>query len=318
MTRILVTGGTGFVGREILSRLAQDGFQTTLAVRKPPAHVDPGKDSSRLAVVGDISAATDWREALEGCSAVLHLAGQVPRRGVTEEMLRRVNDEATLRLVEQSQAAGIKRFVFMSSMAAITDNAAVAIISDDSPPRPVSTYGRSKSAGEKHVSAFAAANGVGISLRPPMIYGAAAGGSWGMLQRLAATGLPLPFAAVNNRRSAIAIENVVSATIAALTHEAPASGGYVVADTQPLGLGEMVRLLRAGMGLPARLIPVPPALLSTPLRMLGKTPLANSLFGDLIIDSSRFRTAFDWTPEVDPREAILRSGQSFMAARKRI
>lgn len=309
MRRFLVTGANGFVGRALTSELAAAGFELTLALRNPRATSGPHREVT----VGDISGATDWSEALRDCAGVLHLAGQIPARGVTEERFRVVNDEATARLAKQAAAAGVRFFMLMSSMAAITDNASERTVSDATPARPVSAYGRSKLAAERHIEAFTADGGTGVALRPPMIYGAAAGGSWGMLQKLAATGLPLPLGAVHNRRTGLSIGNLNDAILTVVrAGEAAPTGAYVVADANPIGLTQMLRLLRQGMGLPPRLLPVPPFLLAKPLMLAGKKGMANSLFEDLVIDAGRFRDAFGWTPPENVLDAVRKSGADYV------
>ena len=317
MSRILVTGANGNVGRALTPRLAAAGYELTLALRRPRPVGAEGRGTQREIVVGEISGKTDWREALRECSAVVHLAGQIPARGVTEERFRIVNDEATAQLAEQAAACGVRLFILMSSMAAVTDNASDEVVSDATLPLPVSPYGRSKLAAERHVVAFASSGLAGVSLRPPMIYGASAGGSWGQLQKLAATGLPLPFGAVHNRRSGLSIDNLNNAVVTVISAGDKAPGGaFVVADSDPISLSEMLSLLRKGMGLPPRLVPVPPYLLSGPLRLAGKRTLANSLFGDLVIDACRFREAFGWSPPEKVGEAVVRSGACYVADRR--
>src|SRR5690606_6393350 len=122
-----------------------------------------------------------------------------------------VNDEGTANLVRQTSEAGIRHFILLSSILAVTENSASKCLDDHSCPRPTSYYGLSKLAAEKHAADFTRSGGIGVSLRSPLIYGVDAGGRWKQLQRLAASGVPLPFGAVNNRRSLIAVENLADA-----------------------------------------------------------------------------------------------------------
>jgi UDP-glucose 4-epimerase len=265
--------------------------------------------------VGALSGTTDWGEALDGCTAVVHLAAQLPGRDATEDILRTVNDEATAALVQQASSSGVRQFVFMSSIGAITGNASSAVITDATDPSSTSAYGRSKLAAERHVTAFSGQGRVGVSLRPPMVYGADAGGNWRLLQKLAASGLPLPMGSVGNRRSMIGVDTLADAVAAVLAQRDDAPGGaFALADTDPISLTEALRLLREGMSRPARLIPVPPSLLSGLLRAAGKGGMVDSLLGDLVIDSSRFRNTFGWGPKESIRDGIRRSGAGFAAA----
>ncbi len=308
---ILVTGATGFVGGVVLDRLAADGHDLTLAVRKP---LPPALGARfRTVEVGQIGRATDWRAALQGRDAVVHLAGVVQRNGVSAGELDEVNAGGTASLAEQAAEAGLSRLVFVSSIGAVTPPRSQAVVTDDTPPAAPSPYGRSKLAAERHVAAFAEQGGVGISLRPPMVYGAGAGGKWRLLQRLAASPLPLPFGAAENRRTMISVDNLADAIAAALT--GGASGAYAVADAETLTLRAVIAALREGMGRRPNLLPVPLQLMAAPLSVLPG--LRDSLLGDLVIDASRFVRTFGWTPPERALEAVRRAGAGFAALSRR-
>ncbi|MBL0934431.1 MAG: NAD-dependent epimerase/dehydratase family protein [Rhizobiaceae bacterium] len=310
MQKVLLTGSTGFVGRKVSGRLAAAGYAVRKAVRRPGADGD-------LAVVGSIGPGTDWSAALDGCAAVVHLAGRTPGGAVSADEFTTVNDQGAARLAEQARQAGVETLVLMSSIFAVTENASEAVVDDRSASRAALPYGRSKLAAEAHVAAFAGEGRAGIALRPPLVYGAAATGNWALLQKLAATGLPLPFGAARNRRTMISVDNLADAVVAALRGAAPAkSGAYAVADGESLSLAEILACLCEGMGKPARLVPVPATLMATPLKLAGRGAMAQSLLGNLEVDAARFRTAFDWSPAESAREAIRRSGREFAAIRR--
>jgi UDP-glucose 4-epimerase len=204
LSRILVTGANGFVGRHLARRLERDGNALTLAQRLPIA--GDGEGSPRRIAIGDVGPQTDWSRALDGCETVIHLAGQLPVANADPAEFQQVNEAGTARLVEQAVGAGVQRFVFLSSVAAVVSGSRTTALDERTPPSPVlSPYGQSKRAAEGHVAAFAAGDRLGISIRPPLVYSADAGGTWAMLQRLAASRLPLPFGAIRNRRSLVAI-----------------------------------------------------------------------------------------------------------------
>lgn len=302
MRRILVTGSRGFVGGHLVARLERDGLPLALADRF--AATKSGSNI-RCHAIGEIGPATDWRPSLDGCDAVVHLAGQTSSAG-GPDVCRTVNELGTERLVRQAAEAGVSTFIFASSIMALVDNRADGVVSDRTPSTATSAYGVSKLRAEDHVAAFAReASRVGISLRPPMVYGPGAGGNWRRLQRLAATGLPLPFGSVRNRRSMISVGNLVDAIAhsLAISGRAP-SGAYVVADGESLGLAEIVRVLRASQGRAARLLPVPPVLMTAPMTAAGLGQMSASLFGDLEVDASGFRSAFGWSPPEPARDAI--------------
>lgn len=310
MQKVLLTGSTGFVGRRVAGKLVDAGYSVRQAVRRDGL-------GGETAIVGSIGSGTEWKAALDGCSAVIHLAGRTPGGAVPAEEFTETNDRGTARLVRQAREAGVETLILMSSIFAITENAHDSIVTDDTRSRATLPYGRSKLAAEAHVAAFADEGGCGISLRPPLVYGAQAAGNWRLLQKLAASGLPLPFGAARNRRTMIAVDNLADAVVAALRGAAPEKGGaYAVADTESVGFADILALLRDGMGKPARLVPLPSVLIATPLKLADRGATAQSLLGNLEIDASRFRRVFDWSPPETARAAIRRSGREFAAIRR--
>ncbi len=227
MRRILVTGASGFVGRLLVQRLGDAGFPLTLAGRTATAVQG---DNSRSFAVGGVDRNTDWRPALEDCDAVIHLAAQVPGPGVTDEVFSEVNDRGTARLVEQAASSGARQFVLMSSLSAVSDNSSSAAINEQTLPEPSTSYGRSKLAGESHMVMFEGRDRIAITIRPPIVYGAGAQGNWLLLQRLAATRVPLPFGSINNCRTLIAAENLVDALVRVVSMPEPKSGTFLVSD----------------------------------------------------------------------------------------
>lgn len=303
MTRTLVTGATGFVGGHLLPRLARDGIAVVSAGRRAPVGV-----VARHVAIGDIGPDTDWGKALEGCDTVIHLAARVPGRAVPPAAFDAVNDRGTETLVRQARAAGVARFVFLSSVFAGGPTLAGVI--------PETPYGRSKAAAEAHVAGFTGAGRLAVSMRPPLVYGHGAKGNWALLQRLAASPLPLPFGTVHNRRSVVAVENLADAILAVLhaTPRGKASGAYAVSDSHPVGLSDMLRWLRQGMGRRSGLVAVPPGLLRAMLLPIGGK-IAESLLGDLEVDSASFSTAFGWTPPLATEAAMREAGAAMMAGR---
>ncbi|MFU0507856.1 NAD-dependent epimerase/dehydratase family protein [Pseudaminobacter sp. NGMCC 1.201702] len=317
MDRILVTGTSGFVGRHLLTRLKREGRELTLAGRSF-SRTEVGRTVKTL-VVGEIGPRTDWSAALEGCGIVIHMAGQVPGPGVSASDFDTVNNEGTARLAEQAFASGVKLFVLLSSIFAVVDHTTEIPIDDLSfPPSATTPYGLSKSAAEAHIANFARSGRIGVSLRPPLVYGKNAKGNWLRLQRLAATQLPLPFGNVHNRRSFIAVENLVDALVRVVSSatDRDVSGVYAVADEDVVSTADTVKWLRDGMGLSPRLLPVDVGILNLLLNLTGQTSMAQSLLGNLEVNSSRFRRVFQWEPPVTSREGIKASGAQFLAGRR--
>lgn len=312
MDRILITGASGFVGRYLLPRCAAEGLELTVAGRSTP---DPIVGQiAKTVEVGEIGSRTEWGAALEGCSIVLHMAGQVPGPGVPDARFNSVNNEGTARLAQQAARSGVKTFILLSSVFAVVDNATDIPVDGHSAHKATTPYGLSKLAAEAHVAHFAQAGRIGISLRSPLVYGSEAKGNWQQLQKLAATRLPLPFGMIHNRRSLIAIENLVDALVRVVTCEKSTalSGVYAVADDEVISTEDIVRWLREGMGLPAWLLPIPPAALNLMLKLTGQNRMAQSLLRDLEVNASAFRELFQWTPPIAARQAIMVAGVQFL------
>lgn len=306
--RILVTGGTGFVGRPIVERLMQQGHQVVSSRR-----VANGGGREEIAVVGAIDGTTDWSAALLGCEAVIHLAAQLPARGVPDHVFIETNDLGTARLAEQAAAAGVMLFIYVSSIGAVAGHSAQGPITDDVLTIGPTIYGRSKLNAEAHVADFAAGGRCGISLRPPILYGSGAKGNWQLMLRLAASGLPLPFAAVDNRRHMMAADNLVEAVCHLIVKNPPAalSGAYAVADREAVSLAQVLRVLRQEMGSSPRLFPMPVRVLRAVFRLIGRKAVSGSLLENLEIDSQRFCTTFDWQPVLSAEAAMRKSAQDF-------
>ena len=311
MPTLLVTGASGVVGRRLLERVSAAGRSVRVSGRMAPTFLErPGVTAI---ATGPVDGRTDWAAALEGCDVVVHLAAQVPAPGLRAEAFETVNDQGTARLVAQARAAGVRRFIHLSSVFAVREHAHDAPVDETTAPRPVTPYGRSKLAAEAHLRDFEGEGRKAVVLRPPAVYGPTARGNWRLLLRLAATGLPLPFGGVDNRRSLIAVDNLASA-IAHLVTFPEASfvpGTYMVADADTVSLPQILALLRAGMGMPARLISVPPALVRGLLAIAGRSRMAPSLLDDLEVDARLFARTFDWRPEVAAADAIRQSGAAF-------
>jgi UDP-glucose 4-epimerase len=270
-------------------------------------------------LVGDIGPETDWRGALRGCEAVVHLAAQVPAAGVAAEDFDRVNNRGTARLAEQAFEAGVRCFVLASSMHAVADSSAKAAVSGDASTNAATTpYGLSKLAAEAHMAEFARLGRLGISIRPPLVYGWDAKGNWRHLQRLAASRLPLPFGSIHNRRSLVAIDNLVDAlaTVVSGPADSGLSGTYSVADMEAVSMAQIAAWLQEGMGVPPRTLAVPEGILRLLLRTAGQGRIVRSLLEDLEVDSGRFRAAFRWSPPLVAKDAIMASAARYLANRR--
>lgn len=321
---IFVTGATGFLGQHVLGHLLRSERKLVLAVRDSGRCPPEWKGDKRIAIreLGELGPDTGYGDVLNGVGAVVHLAGlahvAAGDKDDAEAAFMNANAGATGALVRAAAAAGIRSFVHLSSLAAIVPNALARTIDDRTDLGASTPYGRSKRLAEEHVRELTGGGMFAVSLRPPLIVGAEARGNWALLQRIAATGLPLPFSSIRTRRSFIGVEALCE-TIALLVREAwPAelSGDYCIADPEPVSLPEVTRLLRKGMGKPARLFPCPPALIEMAGALAGRRRQVAGLTGELKVDASRFFQTFGFQPQSSLRDAIVRSGAEYTARRE--
>jgi nucleoside-diphosphate-sugar epimerase len=292
VSRVLVTGASGFVGRAVVPSLAAAGCEVRAASRHRPDFAAPVE----AAVHGALGPDVDWQPLLAGVDFVVHLAGIAHTGpGVPADDYDRINHQATASLAQAARIAGVKRFVFVSTIRAQTGPQADLVLTEADAPQPTDPYGRSKLAAETAL----AQSGVDFTvLRPVLVYGPGIKGNLRMLARLAALPVPLPFGAFTNRRSLLSIGNLAAAITHVLQH--PESGGetYVVADLQPVSPAQIVKALRAGLGRPPGLVNAPPGLIRLGLTMLGRGRQWDQLGGQLVVNPAKLVIA-GWRPETD-------------------
>jgi nucleoside-diphosphate-sugar epimerase len=300
LARILVTGAAGFIGRELCQELAKRGHVVLGAARRPAWPVA----GIELRPVGDIGPHTAWSGHLTGVDVVVHLATRAHRP--PNVAAGKVEVEAAAALARAAGASQVGRFVLMSSIRAM--GAATwpgAPFRGGDPPRPDDLYGRTKLAIEGAVVAAAKRSGLDlVILRPPLVYGPGAKGNLRALIRLVASGLPLPFAGIDNRRSLIFLGNLVELAAIACLH--PAAGGQVLLarDSADLSTPELIRALAAGFQRPARLFTVPAVAFAT-LSVLPMVGAAVSILtSSLQIEDDVTRRTLGWSPAI-PTEAGL-------------
>jgi len=300
MKTILVTGGTGFVGRALVPLLAARGYAVRLALREAsPLFQD-------AAVVGSIGPETDWSGALDGIDAVVHLAARVhvmdDRSGNPLAAFRKVNTEGTLRLAEAARNAGAARFVFMSSIKAAGERSGDVPLSENMPARPETPYGQSKLEAEEGLMAMHGLHAV--ILRPPLVYGPGVKGNFRTLMNVVMRGIPLPLASVFNQRSLIFSGNLADAALAALECADLPAGRYHVCDGAPVSTPDLLKGVAAAAGRRVRLVPFPPALLRLAAKAAGAYPAWERVCGNLVVDDRAFRQKAAWVPPFSMEEGL--------------
>jgi UDP-glucose 4-epimerase len=296
--RVLVTGASGFVGRPLAVALARSGHAVRAAVRRPISLPEPVE----VAIVPDFMQPVDWNPILRGVDIVVHAAGLAHVEYADDDgVVDRINRVTTQELARAAASAGVERFVYISSVRAQAGPSAAHVVSERDEPHPTELYGRSKLAAELAVRAA----GVPFTiLRPVVIYGPHAKGNMRTLARLAALPLPLPLAGLKNRRSLLALDNLVSVILFALNHPTTIGETCLVADPTPVSLPDVVAILRRAQGRHPRLVHVPPVLLRLALISLNRKALWQRLGEELIVDTGKL-ASLGWRPVVDTAEALV-------------
>ncbi len=309
VARILVTGSAGFIGTALCPTLAAEGHSVVAALRHAasvPPRVKP-------AIVGDITAATDWSHALRGVDIVIHLA-QRAHAGPDAAALA-MEPPASAALARALAEAGGRRLVLVSSAKAMGETTAPGRpFHANDEPRPEDAYGRTKLASER--AATQAAREAGIELvivRPPLVYGPGVKANLAALMRLIASGVPLPFAAVDNHRTLIARDNLVELLAVAAVHPAAAGMILLARDDEDLSTPALIRALAAGLDREARLFAVPDALFAALWPLPGFGSRLARLTQSLQVDDGATRTALGWAPRIPARAALAAMARAFAA-----
>jgi nucleoside-diphosphate-sugar epimerase len=315
LNRVLVTGATGFVGRALAQKLAGDGKSHVVAVGRRTGNVELGTTfAGEYHVVSQIDGDTDWKVPLRGCDTVVHLAARVhvlretamDPRGV----FRRTNTDGTRRLAEQAARAGVRRFVFVSTIGVCGAESTLGQpIGPDSLVLPQDLYSESKAEAEEAVRTSCIGTGMNRSIvRPTMVYGRGAPGNFAELLRVLARRIPLPLASIRNRRSFVAIDNLVDLLAVAIFHPAAAGRILTVSDGEDLSTPDLLNRTACAMGLRgARLFPAPPTALAMMLQLAGRARMAQRLLGSLEVDIRSTHEVLGWRPPISVDEALRRA-----------
>jgi nucleoside-diphosphate-sugar epimerase len=298
---ILVTGATGFVGGALVRRLADDStFNGVVAAVRLKA--DSWPQGGKQVQVGDLLPTTDWSAALQGVDALVHSAARVHlmQEDAADPLgaYRLVNVEGTLNLAQQAAAAGVRRFVFVSSIKVNGEATSPGrLFSADGVPVPLDPYGVSKLEAEQGLRELEAKTGMEVVIvRPPLVYGPGVKANFASMMRWVARGVPLPLGAIHNARSMVALDNLVDLLVTCLKHPAAAGQTFLVSDGEDVSTTQLLRRTAQAMGKRAFLLPIPSCVLEWGATLLGKRSLAQRLCGSLQVDIEKTRRLLGWTP----------------------
>lgn len=308
---VLVTGGTGFLGRALLHKLLVSGRRPLIAaVRRNktdfPAEV-------RVEWVNELGSSTDWTACLQEVGVVIHCAARahVMKDETGDPLLeyRRVNVQGTLALAEQAVKAGVRRFIYISSVKVNGEHTASNIpFRAEDIPAPEDAYGISKLEAEQGLLALARNTGMEVVIiRPPLVYGPGVKGNFASMERWVRRGVPLPLGAVHNKRSLVALENLVDfiALCADPEHSPRAANEvFLISDGEDVSTTELLRKVANAYNVAQRLLPIPVLWIQTVARLLGKRAVADRLLGSSVVDSSKARDLLGWKPVVSMEEQL--------------
>lgn len=303
--KVLVTGASGFIGSALMNRLFNEGIDVFGAIRGE-------ETSSRLLESPSLGQDADWRPLLRTRTIVVHTAGRahVFDEGGPDavELFRSINTWGTIRLAEQAAEAGVRRFVFLSSIGVNGNRTTGHPFTEEQAPAPQEPYAVSKMEAEQALWEIARSSGMEVViLRPPLVYGPGAPGNFGRLLAAVGRGLPLPLGAVDaNRRTFVGLDNLIDMISTCIIHPAAANQLFLAGDAESLSTADLLRRLAAVLGRRARLFNVPTWLLSSLAAPLGKKAVIDRLCDSLEVDISKAKNMLGWSPSLTVNESLAR------------
>ena len=311
---VLVTGANGFVGNVLCGQLVTQGYSVKAAVRL----TDVSIENVNIFVSGNVDAATDWSTALNSISTVIHLAARVHVMNdpATDRLaaFRKVNVDATFNLARQAASAGVKRFIFMSSVKVNGEFTEVGKpFTEELLANPQDAYGISKHEAEQGLFEIAQQTGMEVVIiRPPLVYGVGVKANFASMMRVVKRGIPLPLGAIHNKRSFVYVGNLVSLIVRCVDHPAAANQVFLVSDGHDLSTTELLQGCAVALGVKAKLLPVPQKLIEVGAAMLGKQNVVQRLCGNLQVDITKAQTLLDWVPPFSVEQGLKATAGSFL------
>lgn len=306
---ILVTGANGFVGSALCASLCKSSTEVRAALRVMNSH----SDRVEVVEVGNLSSKTNWTVALKGINQVVHLAARVhvmnDQSADPLEEFRKVNVDATIHFAKQAAAAGVKRFIYLSSIKVNGESTQLGRpFRAEDLPRPQDPYGVSKYEAERELRMIAEQTGMEVVIiRPPLVYGPGVKANFASMLEIIQRGVPLPLASVtSNLRSLVALGNLVDLIVTCITHPAAANQTFLVSDDEDVSTAELLRRMGLALNRPANLFYVPKLLLQLGAALLNKSEIYQRLCGSLQVDITKTKDLLNWKPPLSVDEGLRR------------
>lgn len=310
---ILVTGASGFIGRAVCAHFVEQGIPVVGAIRRPVGNALSGVE---YRLVGDLAPDTDWAPVLDGIDTVVHCAARVHMMRESQnaaQLYDDVNMGGTLRLGEDAARTGARRFIFLSSIKVNGERTSQCFSEADS-PAPLDSYAKSKLEAERGLFALMRSSRLEVVVvRPPLVYGPGVQANFLQLLRVIDRGLPLPLAAIRNKRSFVYVENLASAIYACAVRPAAAGEVFMVGDGADLSTPELITALANALGRRSRLINVPVPLLRIFAGLLGRSAALSRLTDSLCINTDKIRKVLEWSPPFSLAEGFARTAAWYLA-----
>ncbi|WP_223483869.1 UDP-glucose 4-epimerase family protein [Pseudomonas sp. A-RE-19] len=317
--KILVTGATGFLGNALVTRFCTLPETSVVAPLRNINSKLP--DVVEKTYISNIDKTTDWTQSLSGVDVVVHSAARVhvmhedPTQSL--EKFRAINVEGTLNLARQAIQAGVKRFIFISSIKVNGEaTESGSAFSADDIPHPLDPYGISKYEAEQQLMQLANTGAIEVVIiRPVLIYGAGVGANFQQMMRWLVKGIPLPFGAVTNQRSLVSLENVVDLINICVDHPKAVNQIFLVSDDEDISTTQLMQRLIACLGVKSRLVPVPVWVLMPLAGLFGRRATAQRLFGSLQVDIKKNQELLGWRPPTSLDDGLKLTAQHFLESR---
>lgn len=312
--KVLVTGSSGFVGAALCKELCS--LPGLFVVGSSRTECRLPVDNYKFIRFDDSLGVADWSHALLGVDVIVHLAARAHVLSDTCNdplvEFRKANVQNTLALAEQALAAGVKRFIFISSIGVNGACSHNSRLTEQSLPDPHALYATSKWEAEQGLTSLLRGTAMElVIIRPPLVYAANAPGNFKRLLKIVSTGVPCPFSMVNNRRSLIALENLVDFIVTCLGHPLAANQVFLVADKTSVSTAEIIKYLASGMGTKARLFPMPKAILKFVATAAGQKSVYVQLCESLEVDAVKAYRMLSWVPPIETDNALKNAGYQF-------